>query len=67
MYPPLKGAVEAPHSFAARTALVTGDMLVWADITPVRALPQSPLVRAVKSIPAMAWTSVTRVSAAGWR
>ena len=62
MYPPLKGAVEAPHSFAARTALVTGDMLVWADITPVRALPQSPLVRAVKSIPAMAWTSVTRVT-----
>ncbi len=62
MYPPLKTATEVPHSFAARTSLVTGDMLVWGDITPVRALPQSPIVGAVKSIPVMAWTAVTRVT-----
>lgn len=62
MYPLLKGAVEVPHSFTARTALVTGDMLLWGDITPIRALPESPLAGAVKRVPAMAWTSVTRVT-----
>ncbi len=50
------------HSFAARAACVTGDMVTWADITPVHALPQGVGASAVTVSPGKAWSAVTRVT-----
>lgn len=60
--PSLLAAVSPPDSFIARCATVSGDAVVWADITPIRSHTSLPYLPADGSAPE--WSGTVRIALA---
>lgn len=58
----LAGECSPPHAFSSGVSAAAGDLMVYGDITPLRALPAGVLWLAAAKEAAVAWTAVTRVT-----